>query len=97
MKAGVPIWEASEFLSMSEETLIRVSMPTIIQISLKGRRTSLDAVLLWRGMARNSGRFLHRSAQICTDIARKSAIVHAVRCAPKAEVTGAPVLVALPA
>lgn len=24
MKAGVPIWEASQFLAMSEETLIRV-------------------------------------------------------------------------
>jgi hypothetical protein len=24
MKAGVPIWEASQFLSMSEETLTRV-------------------------------------------------------------------------
>ena len=70
MKAGVPIWEASEFLSMGEETLIRVYAhhhPDFTQ-------GAADAIGRRPSMARNGRTFLRRSASACMGKPRKRAI-----------------------
>ena len=70
MKAGVPIWEASQFLAMSEETLTRVYAHHHPEFT-KSAANAIGRRPAWRGMARNPLMFLLCSCFVLLEKPRK--------------------------